>query len=107
MFSALAYNHGDLQDKLNLYIALAPIAEMNNLTNSLLKTSASLWKLMLSSLKSYNLYEVGEPAEDHDMDKFCKNFLFKAVCAAIANFMNSPASQWNDPERCAVQNSRP
>ena len=107
MFSALAYNHGDLQDKLNLYIALAPIAEMNHMTNSLMTTGASLWKLMLGSLKNYGLYEVGEPTEDREMDKFCKNFLFKAVCSAIANTMNAPASEWNDPERCAVQNTRP
>jgi len=29
MFSALSYNHGNLQDKLNLFIALAPVVEMN------------------------------------------------------------------------------
>ena len=107
MFSALAYNHGDLQDKINLYIALAPIAEMNHMTDTLMTTSASFWQLLLSTLKSYSLFELGEPTEDSDMHKFCSSYLFKAVCAGISMFMNAPASEWNDAARSAVQNSRP
>lgn len=80
---------------------------MNNMTDSLMTTAAGFWKLLSSTLTSYGLYEVGEPATDQDMSKFCKAFLFRPVCAAISAEMNAPASEWNDPERCAVQNTRP
>ena len=33
MFTALAYNFGDLQSKVNNYIALAPVVNMDHATN--------------------------------------------------------------------------
>lgn len=53
MFSALSYNHGDLQNKLNLYIALAPIARLDNTTHeffiNLGKYVDSLQKLLYNT----------------------------------------------------------
>jgi hypothetical protein len=36
MFSALAYNHGDLKEKLNLFVALAPIVNLANSPNGMI-----------------------------------------------------------------------
>ena len=33
MFSALAENQGDIKNKLNLYVALAPVAVLDNISN--------------------------------------------------------------------------
>ena len=106
MFSALSFNHGHLQDKLNLFIALAPVIEMNNASNSLYKLAAGLWKVLLNALNNYKVYEVGDPAENPQMDAFCKNFLWKNVCNGLANDSEAEASQWNNAERCAVRNAR-
>ena len=33
-FSALAYNFGNISSKINLYVALAPVVQMNNIQDS-------------------------------------------------------------------------
>jgi len=46
MFSALSYDHGELQDKLNLFIACAPIINLANSPNSLMQNAATVWRLL-------------------------------------------------------------
>ena len=40
MFSALAYNYGNLQSKLDFFGALAPVAEMGNITEGFIESVA-------------------------------------------------------------------
>jgi hypothetical protein len=46
MFSALAYNHGELKDKLNIFVALAPIVNLENSPNTMIQSAANYWKLL-------------------------------------------------------------
>jgi len=38
MFSALSQGHGNIGNKINVFVALAPIVNLQHTTNSLLKT---------------------------------------------------------------------
>ena len=37
MFSALSENHGDLRNKLNVFIALAPVIKLDHISNDFFK----------------------------------------------------------------------
>lgn len=106
MFSALSHNHGNLQNKINLFIALAPVIEMNNTTDPLYVNGASVWKILKNALDNYKLYELGDPDDNPNMNSFCGSFLWKSICTGLHNDANDAPSQWNDPARTAVQNSR-
>ena len=76
MFSALSHNHGNLQNKINLFIALAPVIEMNNTTDPLYVNGASVWKILKNALDNYKLYELGDPDDNPNMNSFCSSLLF-------------------------------
>jgi len=44
MFSALAENHGELNNKLDLFIAMAPIVKMFNTESTLLRDFSVHWR---------------------------------------------------------------
>ena len=64
MWSALAENHGNLQDKLNLFVALAPAASMKYCKNKLIKFSADSWRHLAPVLETLNQYELYNPQTD-------------------------------------------
>lgn len=79
---------------------------MNNTTNSLYSNAASVWKTLRNAFWNYNLYEVGDPDENPQMNSFCNNLLWRMICNGLRNDSNSEPSQWNNPDRCAVRNAR-
>lgn len=78
MFSALAENSGSLRSKLDIYMALAPVAEMANITESMINSVAQNWKLMGTALGLTGCYELGDPSTTPSMKTFCG--LVKSVC---------------------------
>jgi hypothetical protein len=58
MFSALAYNHGELKDKLNLFVALAPIINLRNSPNTMIQSAADYWRTLEGQSKFFNAYEI-------------------------------------------------
>lgn len=64
MFTALSYNFGELQDKLNLFVALAPIINLANSPNSMMQTAANYWRLLEGQLHFFNAYEIQSPEFD-------------------------------------------
>ena len=56
MYSALAENYGGLRDKLNLFIALAPIVNLHSSTNELLVEASKHWYGVLASARHLGLY---------------------------------------------------
>jgi hypothetical protein len=44
MFAALAEGHGNLKDKINLFIALAPVANLGWSPNKMLKSMSKFYK---------------------------------------------------------------
>jgi hypothetical protein len=67
MFSALAANYGTLQSKLDIFVALAPVAEMGNITESFIESLAQNWKLISAIIPLTGIYELGDPATTPSM----------------------------------------
>jgi len=76
MFSALAYNHGDLKDKLNIFIALAPIINLANSPNGLMQSAANHWRLLEGQLHFFNAYEINTES------------MFSTLCIFIPDICN-------------------
>jgi len=78
MFAALAANYGDLQSKLDIFVALAPVALMGNVSESFVESCAQNWKLISNILPLTGIYELGDPATTPSMSGFCR--LAKSIC---------------------------
>lgn len=61
MYSALAENTHGMQDKLNLFIALAPIVNLKSTTNSLFRSASAHWKALETTAHVIRLYELRSP----------------------------------------------
>jgi hypothetical protein len=105
MFSALAMNHGNLQNKLNSFIAFAPIAQLKYTSLSMLTDAAKLWKQLESTMKLLNSYEINNPKTDSQMRLFC--IRFPTFCGDIKSFLNMESSPYNEPAREEVLDYRP
>jgi hypothetical protein len=61
MFTALAENFGDLDQKLNLFIALAPVTKLDDASNKLYHTLATTYPYVISIFDSLKIYEIDGP----------------------------------------------
>lgn len=100
MFSALSYNHGNLNDKLLSFTALAPIVDLDSSTNSLMQTMSSGWKLHQFTLNLLGLYEIRDPAFDRKMTSFCNKF--SSICNGIEGFFTQD-SPYANPTAVALE----
>lgn len=100
MFSALAYNHGDLKDKLNLFVALAPIINLANSPNQLMQSAADHWRLLEGQLTFFNAYEINTESIFSTLCVFIPH-----ICSLINNQLN-PVTEWNDPARAKIDKAR-
>ena len=105
MFSALAYNHGSIQDKVNIFLATAPVANLKNSPNSMIHQAAGQWKLLESTLKTFRAYEIRNPTQDKLLKSFCGTF--SGLCSGITAFLDMESSPYNVKEREEVQDARP
>ena len=105
MFSALAMNHGDLQAKVNIFIALAPVANLKHTPNEMLKTAASQWRSLEPAIRHFNAYEIRNPAQDKALTAFCTTS--GSLCDGIKNFLNMELSPYNVDSREIVSDYRP
>lgn len=101
MFSALAYNHGDLKDKLNLFVALAPIINLANSPNSLMQSAANHWRLLEGQLHFFNAYSINTTFSS--LSTLC--VFIPHICSGISNFIN-PVTEWNDKDRAKIDADR-
>lgn len=103
MFYALAKNEDWLKDRVNLFVAMAPVLRIGHTTNKpLIKTAASK-KTVEKTLKSMGFYEVmGKKWFDYG-DKAC--LIFPGTCNFANQFMDG-GSEYNDVERSDVMNSK-
>jgi len=104
MYSALTENHGDLQDKLNIFVALAPVVNLHNSPNSMLVNASKLWRQLEPAAKKFKAYEIRNPATDKALKLFCGTF--SSLCGAITGFLNMEASPYNVKQAEEVQDAR-
>lgn len=100
MFSALSYNHGNLNDKLLSFTALAPIVDLDSSTNGLMQTMSSGWKLHQWTLNLLGLYEIRDPALDSKMRSFCNTF--GSICDGLTKFFQVD-SPYGNPTAIALE----
>jgi hypothetical protein len=58
MFSALAKNHGDLRNKIDLFVALAPVTNLGATNNVFLKAMANVESISRSTLNSLGVADI-------------------------------------------------
>ena len=105
MYSALSENTDNLQSKLNLFIALAPIVNLKSTTNSLFRSASAHWSALETTAHIIRLYELRSPGQDHAMNTFCN--WFGSICNGITKLLNITPSPWNVEERSQVDVDRP
>ena len=71
MFSALSFNQGDLRNKVNLFIALCPILELQGSPNTMMQIAAKIWYALEVAAQTFGVYELGNPTQFGDMHKLC------------------------------------
>lgn len=62
MFSALAEKFGDLDQKLNLFVALAPVTRLDEASNELYHTLANIYPYVKTIFDSLKIYEINGPS---------------------------------------------
>jgi hypothetical protein len=78
MFANLADPTISVASKLDIFAALAPVAEMGNITESFIESVAQNWKLITYILPLTGIYELGDPDTTPSMSGFCN--LAKMIC---------------------------
>ena len=78
IFANLADSSFSVASKLDFVGALAPVAEMGNITESFIESVAQNWKLITYILPLTGIYELGDPDTTPSMSGFCN--LAKAIC---------------------------
>lgn len=91
MYSALAENYGGLRDKLNLFVALAPIVNLHDTTNSMLLSASAHWQGLLSTSHHLGVYALRTQNQSSKMAGFCKYFAW--ICSGIGSWFKP--SPWN------------
>ena len=104
MFAALSYNFGGLQSKLNYFAALAPIVNLKNTSNDLLKNISPHWNVVRKSLNLFHLYELRDPKFDTFMHTFCDKW--SSICDGISEWFHLDENAYNNVERTDVMNTR-
>jgi lysosomal acid lipase/cholesteryl ester hydrolase len=104
MFSALTENSGDLQHKLSVYVALAPVANLKQNNSDLLHQAAQYWRQLEVSAQTLGVYELKDPTFDKAMVDFCR--VFGDLCDGIKSFLHMEGSPYNVDASEEVQDYR-
>lgn len=71
MFSALALNHGGIQDKINYFIALAPVARIDHSTDPFIVALKKFPESINETLEKMNLSFLFGPSWRDSSSKIC------------------------------------
>lgn len=94
MFTALSYNFGDLQDRLNLFIALAPVARLDHTTDSFLELLRQNVTSLNRSLWWFGINWVG--GAEYFCDSWVGYLLDKSVCEGPSDLHAASRNRWSD-----------
>jgi len=104
MFAALSDGYGNLDQKINTFIALAPVVNLKMTTSTMISGVSYIWNTIYQSAKVLNLYDIGDPKPTDSMREFC--YLFESICDDITSYLNI-TSPYEDPDRQAISDARP
>jgi hypothetical protein len=98
MFSALAENHGSLNDKLNLFIAIAPITNLYYMKGMLSRTPPTLSRVFEETIIAFHIHEFLGPNWGHVKSILCVAF----PCETLSELSDKKPSIYNVAERALV-----
>jgi hypothetical protein len=78
MFTALSEGFGNMDEKLNLFVALAPVTRLDGASNELYHTVSTIYPYVKQILDGLKIYEINGPAWQNYEDEIC--FLFQEFC---------------------------
>ena len=93
MFSALAENHGNLNEKINLFVSLCPITNLNHASNIIGRLTQTTLDIFYNSLELIGLHEILGPTWNRAKNTVCKIFPCDLIMSAFVSFK---PSSYND-----------
>ena len=100
MFTALTYNFGDMRNKVNAFVALAPVINLGHSTNSIIQQAGTKREAVIDKMVKNNVYEIGGSTMDALTGGACLYF----NCDLFKSF-STP--KYNRPDRVEVSSKRP
>lgn len=104
MFTALSEKFGEMQDKINLFVALAPIIHLHGSHNKFLYTLSKSVPLARKILNALNIHEFFGPSWNTISDQFC--LVFDDLCDSVS-IRDVPYNDYNNPIAARIANKRP
>ena len=93
MFSALAdqqtgSDNVAIKDKLNIYIALAPIVNLQNNPSSELQEASRHWKEVMDIVHDLGVYEIRDPKTEQTLIDICSYRIIQGFCNVIEDWFS-------------------
>lgn len=104
MFTALAENFGNLNDKINVFVALAPVTYLQDSTDALMRYASDFFPYLQTTFQELGAHELFGSTWSEVQDKIC--ILFKGICDA-AGFKDAAEDPYVDTYYATLQNMRP
>ena len=87
MFYGLATNHEYWEEKINLFVALAPVVKMDNTNSSFIRNIAKVGGFLEKGYKMFNTPEIFQRGKKYLKERtFCR---FIPLCGMVSSFLDS------------------
>ena len=103
MFTTLANNYGNMNDKINLFVALAPITHLFGSHFAFFNNIYKSVPAIRSLLYSFSIFELYGPEWNVLSGPICK--IFYDLCDS-SSLVNVPYNDYNDEVTARIQNKR-
>ena len=102
MFSALAFNHGNIKDKVDVFLAMAPVTRTDTTNPLFLQIVANINFLQWTLYKLF-IYEFFGPDQQQLIQSFCKfKWMSESFCATEIDLLEVRHMRF-EPERVSPQ----
>lgn len=93
-----------MHDKLDIFIACAPIVNLANTQEDILVKTSQNWRLVQFNVQLLNIWEIRDPTLEKNLRVFCS--IFSSLCDSISAWFHIK-SPYTDDAAWALQNSVP
>ena len=100
MFSLLSASTR-LHDKIDLFVALAPIVYLSHQQEAVLREGAHIWSIVYGATKLFHIYEINDSLQQ-DFKMFCSNY--QGLCDHFHKLFHGQASPFADAQADWRQN---
>jgi hypothetical protein len=94
MFYGLSTNHDFWVERLNLFVALAPVLKMENTGSTFIRSISKIQRLLEQTYTIFKTPELFQRGKKYDRN-FCR---FVPLCGTITNFLDNVLNPFDDPK---------